>query len=45
MWVHMAYVGFHFWKMIKVIHLLKGVQWNEIIKISEKKLYELTEGY
>lgn len=29
----MSHGCFHLWKMVKVTHLLKGVQWNEIIKI------------
>lgn len=41
----MADVCFHFWKMIKVTHLLKRVQWNEIIEISEKQLYKRMEEY
>lgn len=29
----MSHGCFHLWKMVKVTHLSKGVQWNEIIKI------------
>lgn len=36
----MSHGCFHLWKVVKVTHLLKGVQWDEIIKISEKKLYK-----